>query len=891
MTKTSHSNLPIVQIIDDINENLTRFNQLILEAPPGAGKTTLVPLSILEHQQQCDTQIKANEHSWLKNKKIILLEPRRIAARNAAMRMANLLNEKVGETIGYRMRGDSAISEKTRIEVITQGVLTRMLQADPALESVGAILFDEFHERQLDSDLALSLCQYSNQLFREENPIKLVVMSATLEQIPLERVLPHAKILHCTGRCYPVEIHYRPAPKQNAKHNGLYSNSKRQQLNHLLDHFVDTTLNALSQHSGSVLVFLPGIKEIKHCHDILVKQLASDHSIEISPLYGGLSPQEQQNAIQPCRSGHRKVVLTTSIAESSLTIEGVSIVIDSGLSRHAIFTPQTGLSRLVTNPVSRATATQRAGRAGRLTEGVCYRLWSEQDHHQKQEHTPPEIKQTDLTDTILQLSQMGITPSELDWLDKPPIAHIKQAIEGLKTLNAINTESDLNSLISTSRGEAIAKLPIPVLAASLLVSTEQHKPQTIDTAIDLAALILEGDILYSASEPISADITLRLNALKNRSKQEFPAHQSTIELLRKRYKLKNNSSSSNNTLSDTNLGELCALALPHRIAKQMDHSGTSYKLASGEIVTLSESDPLRNYEWLVVIDIFSQNHARKAQNQFDKIRMAAPLTIDDLLNKQGLLADLNLVKEHTSIGWQDNSEQLIATQSLRIGCLTLNERKLNNLSPEVKLNALLTWIKETQLNCLPWDKETQNLQARVALINSTQPNVLPDLSKEALQDKLDIWLAPYLNNITRQKQLEKLPLHQILLDQLDWSQQQTLAARAPKTIQIPSGSTVSIDYTQQPPVMAAKLQEMFGYTGTPTINNGKTALMIHLLSPARRPLQITQDLASFWKNGYQEVKKENKAKYAKHPWPDDPLTAVATKLTNRRLRETTREKE
>lgn len=872
MTQISHNGLPIVQIIDDINKSLIQSDQLILEAPPGAGKTTVVPLSILSHQ------------NWLDGKKIILLEPRRIAARNAAMRMASLLNEKVGQTVGYRMRGESAVSEQTRIEVITQGVLTRMLQVDPALESVGVILFDEFHERQLDSDLALSLCAYSNQLFREDDPIKLLVMSATLEQMPLDRVLKQAQVLRCEGRCYPVEILYRPVPAHSAKQNSRQINNKRQQLNQLLDHTIDTTLNALSQHVGSVLVFLPGVKEIKYCQHALTQQLKGDTRISVTPLYGGLSPQEQQNAIQPCQSGHRKIVLTTSIAETSLTIDGVSIVIDSGLSRHALFTPSTGLSRLITKAVSKATATQRAGRAGRLTEGICYRLWSEQDHHQKQEHTPPEIKQADLSDTLLQLAQMGITPDELDWLDRPPTAHINQAIDRLKTLSALHDECDLHNLISTPRGDAIAKLPIPALAASLLVGTTKHKPQAINTAISLVALILEGDILYSASQPISADITLRLDALKNHPKRDYQTHHSTIDLLRRRYK-HTQSTTAGSTLTETNLGELCALALPHRIAKQVDPSGTHYKLASGETVTLVESDPLRKHQWLVVVDIFAQNHTLKTQNQFDRIRMAAPLAVEDLLNKQGPLGDLNLVQEHTCIGWQDNSEQLIATQALRVGCLVLSEKKLNDLTPEVKLNALLNWIKDTQLDCLPWDEQTKNLQARTALLNASEPNLLPDLSQQALQNKLEIWLAPYLNNITRQKQLEKLPLHQILLDQLDWQQKQTLEALAPQQIQIPSGSKVAIDYTQSPPVMAAKLQEMFGCTETPTINNGKTALMIHLLSPARRPLQITQDLASFWKNGYQEVKKENKAKYAKHPWPDDPLNAVATKLTNRKLRE------
>lgn len=882
MIDVTSLNLPINQITSEIHSCLAKSDQLILEAPPGAGKTTVVPLSILNHQTH-----QSNSKNWLKDQKIIMLEPRRIAARNAAIRMASLLGEKVGETIGYRMRGETKVSAKTRIEVVTQGVLTRMMQNDPELESVGAIIFDEFHERQLDSDLALSLCQYTNQLFREDNPIKLIVMSATLEKMPIDQVLTQAETLHCEGKCYPVDVIYRPIQQPQKPNNTLYNQRARAQ--QLIAHTAETTLEALSLHSGSVLVFLPGIKEIKLCQTALETQLKNDSSILIAPLYGGLSPQAQQDAIQPCADGARKVVLTTSIAETSLTIDGVSIVIDSGLSRFGIFDHSTGLSRLFTKPVSKATATQRTGRAGRLSKGICYRLWSEQAHYEKQEHSPPEIQQSDLTDTILQLSQMGVTPDELDWLDTPPQGHIQKAIERLKTFNALSKESNPQNLITTGRGNKIAVLPVPALIASLLLGCEQHKPKALKTAIQLAALIQDGDILFSGSNSISSDITLRLKALREKPKREYPAHSATIDALLRHYKNQTERdtdlASSNPYIDERKIGELCALALPHRIAKKVKQDSQEYKLASGEAVTLHENDPMRKYEWLVVLDVFIRNINTNTQNQPDVIRMAAPLSKESLLNEQGLLSSINLLKKQVDIGWQDGNEQLIAKQSLKIGRLTVSEEKLDNLTPEIKLNALLNWIKESELNCLPWDEKTLSLQTRVKLINEAGANSLPDLSQEVLLETLNDWLAPYLNNITRQKQLDKLPLYQILIDQLTWQQQQTLEQLAPTHITAPSGSKVAIDYTQTPPVMAVKLQEMFGCTETPKINNGKTALMVHLLSPARRPLQITQDLTSFWKNGYQEVKKENKAKYAKHPWPDDPMQATATRFTNRKLRE------
>ena len=844
--------LPVEDCLDELKQRLRERDEVVLEAPPGAGKTTLVPLALLDEE-------------WLAGKKILLLEPRRIATRSAAARMASLLGEPPGQTVGYRMRLETRVGKNTRIEIITEGILTRMLQQDPLLDGVGLVIFDEFHERHLDSDLALALCLQGRRLFGEEQNVgpRILVMSATLDSVKIAELLGAAPIVNSEGRLFPVEIVYGRA---------------REARERIDERVLAATQRALVDNpDSSLLVFLPGQGEIHRVADGLADWLRERKmtDVHLHPLYGNLSIDEQQQAIAPLSgrlAGERKVVLATNIAETSLTIEGIDVVIDSGFARQSRFEPATGMSGLHTVKISAASSEQRAGRAGRLGPGKCYRLWSAEQQKQLAAFTEPEILHADLAPLALQLLQWGVDdPGELDWLDPPPAAHWGQALDLLDALGALELKN--RSRVLGAHGRAMASLPLhPRLAHLLLRGRESGLG---DTAALLASLLSERDPLSQKDPDIADRLDLlagetgcppglknwlaRARRLARQLEQQLsaikPEREPLASLLDVRQKA----------------GFLLACAYPDRIARRR-HSG-GYQLANGRSAKLAGEFALGRQRWLAVAEI-----STIAGGQGDIIRSAAAL--DERLF-DGLLAEL--VREHTVAEWDKKSGRFVAETRRQVGALVLSRETENEVSPEARQAALIEYLRRENLEPLPWDEATELWCARVALLRSVDADGgWPDLGRETLQATLEDWLAPYLDKIKNLADFKKLKLRDILAARLDWEQQQRLERLAPARLQVPSGSSIAIDYRQSPPVLAVKLQEMFGCETTPRVVDGRVELMVHLLSPAGRPLQVTQDLAGFWRSSYHDVKKDMKGRYPKHPWPDDPLQAQATRHTKKR---------
>jgi len=843
--------LPVEDILNSLKQQLSERHEVVLVAPPGAGKTSLVPLALLDEP-------------WLKHRKILMLEPRRIATRSAAYRMASLLNESPGQTVGYRMRLDTNVSKQTKVEVITEGILTRMLQHDPSLDEVALVIFDEFHERSLESDLALSLCLKGRALFRDDhNPLKILVMSATLDSRAISTLLGEAPVVKSEGRSYPVDIIYGSAMQANER---------------ITDRMVATIKHAIDQNpSSSLLAFLPGQGEIRRVTDALSNWVfdSKRKGIHLHPLYGNLSIEEQQQAIAPLsgqQSNDQKVVLATNIAETSLTIEGVDVVVDCGLVRVAKFNPSMGMTGLHTVKISKASSVQRAGRAGRLRPGKCYRLWSADQHQQLASHGMAEILNADLAPMALQIVQWGVDdPSELSWIDPPPKGLWQQAMDLINALGAIKHEE--NGWVLTEHGEAMTSLPIhPRLSHLLLCGTAIGflKP---------AALLAS---LLSGREPFNhdnADINYRLELL-NGTENCPPMHQRWLkrtrqlaqEFEKQAVKVKSSKQLSYLIPAEQLPGYLLACAYPDRIARRR-HSG-GYQLANGRSAKLIGHHHLANNSWLVVADISSQQG-----KQGDIIRSAVKL--DERLFDSALS---DLIELETIAEWDKQTNRFIAEERKKIGVLTLQRTRLNTVPTQAKSTALIQHIHKQGLNLLVWTPELQQWCARVSLVRSLdEENNWPDVSDEALLAELEIWLAPYLNEVNLLNDFKKVNLTEILHALLPWEQQQTLNKLAPTHLKVPSGSNIRIDYTETPPVLAVKLQEMFGCEQSPAVIAGKVPLLIHLLSPAGKPLQITQDLAGFWRSSYHEVKKEMKGRYPKHPWPDDPLVEVATRKTKRRF--------
>ena len=845
------SSLPIESVLSDLRCALQQRNEAVLEAPPGAGKTTCVPLALLEE-------------SWLGKQKILMLEPRRLAARAAAERMASMLGETAGKTVGYRVRLETRISADTRIEVVTEGILTRMLQDDPSLQGVGLLIFDEFHERSLDADLGLALALQGRELFRDPPALKILIMSATLEGQRLAALLNDAPVIKSEGRLHPVELRY-----------GEAFIAMDQLAEALPARVVATVKQALAEESGSLLVFLPGQAEIRRVHERLLSALADDKSIRLAPLYGDLDLQQQRRAIEPAPHGQRKIVLATDIAESSLTIEGVRIIIDCGLHRQAQFDHSVGMSRLHTRRISRASSIQRMGRAGRIEPGVCYRLWSEHQQMQLIPFTAPAIEQADLLPLALQLQRWGVDdPHELVWLDPPAKGHYATALQLLQSLGALTSLNQGWKL--SAHGEAMARLPLhPRLAHMLLMAKTRG---LTSSACDLAALLSERDPLSSQD----ADIQLRLKLFSPDANVERRLR-GRLQRLRAQsqayYKLLGEAGrKQTETHVDPRwIGFLLACAYPDRIARRRHTGATDYQMSNGRAVRLREHDPLQQSEWLVVASL----GGRQGRTS-DQIYLAAdfdPRLFDDELSEHVITQD--------EVSWNDKQDCLNAERQYRVGSLILSRQPLSVIPPEQCRQILLEQIRRKNLTPLPWTDELRNWQWRLMLLrkldlDSGDVSTWPDVSDQHLLDTLETWLAPWLDNIRSMKQLGGLDLSSILKNRLSWDLQQKLDQLAPVRLRAPSGSMLKIDYQESPPVLAVRLQEMFGCAQTPRIANGRVTLKLHLLSPARRPIQVTQDLAGFWQSSYREVQKEMKGRYPKHHWPDDPLSAIPSAKTTRK---------
>ena len=852
MNTDATSLLPIAEVLEHLKLCLQQHNEVVLQAPPGAGKTTVVPLALLDQ-------------AWLGARKILVLEPRRIAARTAAARMAQLMGEAVGQTIGYRIRMDSCVSDSTRIEVITEGILTHQLQRDPGLEDVGLVIFDEFHERNLDSDLCLALCLHGRALFREGPPLKLLVMSATMDGDAIARLLGDAPMVTSSGRQFPVTVHYG-APHQLR--------------DSIIQPVIATVLQALREQTGSILVFLPGQGEISAVARGLADALkgSGENQVQIAPLYGGLALERQQQAILPAPLGTRKVVLSTNLAETSLTIEGITIVVDSGLVREALFDPATGMTRLTTRRISRASAEQRQGRAGRQAPGWCYRLWTEQQQGRLVAHVTPQILQADLAPMVLQLLSWGVDDSsELRWLDPPPQASYKQAIAILEQCGAAFMNRS-GGFQLTPHGVRLAQMPLhPRLAHMLLVGSDIH---ATETACLLAAILSERNPLADRGVDIVTTIAVLMG--ESRCPPELQGWFKRVWQEARRFARLASAGHKPRKIAlevaqEDVLGVLLASAYPDRIARlRVDGDGYHYQLSNGRSAVLPREDHLVGTQWLAVAELGGQ-----VGEPVDRIYSASALNPQNL---DELLSILVTVVEH--VEWDYRKERFIAERRSLVGSILLSSQPLEQVSEEARAGALLGMVRKKGLGILPWNKNLQQWRARIMLLHrtwdSTENNPWPDLSDAALLQTLECWLLPYLAPVRRMEDFQALDVKGMLRALLPWPLPLELERMAPERWAVPSGSGVAIDYSQDPPVLAVKLQEMFGCEETPTIADGRVALLIHLLSPNQQPLQITQDLAGFWRSGYQDVKREMKGRYPKHPWPDDPLQAVATRYTKKR---------
>jgi len=819
--------LPIDAVLDELRAALARAPGVVLQAPPGAGKTTRVPLALVDS-------------AWLAGQKIIMLEPRRVAARAAAQYMARSVGEEAGATVGYRTRLDTRVSSRTRIEVVTEGILTRMISGDPALEEYGLVIFDEFHERSLHADLGLALTLESQAILRPE--LRILVMSATLDGERVSRALGDAPVVSSVGRSFPVELRY----------------AARQDDSRLEGRVARAIGDALADGEGDVLVFLPGAGEIRR----VAEQLGGNNGA-IVPLHGNLTAEQQDRALRPDAGGRRKVILATSIAETSLTIDGVRVVVDAGLSRVPRFSARTGMTRLETVRVSRASATQRAGRAGRQAPGVAYRLWSEPEQAGLVPHHDPEIMDADLAPLALTLAAAGMDAASMRWLDAPPAAHLAQARQLLRDLAAIDAAGRI-----TAHGEELARLGLHPRLGHMMVGARALKATAL--AADIAALVEERDILRSEGGPADPDLRIRLDLLAQRNTPPFVAGarvaRESVERIRVHARALRRQLGVRDAPSNSgDAGVLLALAYPDRIA-QRRRDTSRFLLRNGRGALLALPHSLADAEFIVATDLDD----RGAES---RIFLAAPVTREEIEQHLG-----SQIVVEDQVTWNADAARVEARRVRRLGAIVMGEGLLRDPDPGLVAHAFREGLQRAGLDSIPWSDGFIRLRERLAFLRQVDPQSWPDVSRAALLERLEGWLAPHASQLRALADLDRIDFTALQLADLTWQQRQVLDADAPTHMEVPTGSRLPIDYADpDSPVLAVRLQEMFGLAETPRIAGGRVPLTLHLLSPARRPVQVTRDLGGFWRSSYHDVRKDLRGRYPKHPWPEDPLAAPPTR--------------
>ncbi len=818
------SQLPIEAVMPQLLTAVKHQHQVILKAAPGAGKSTYFPLQLIQNQ--------------VVTGKVIMLEPRRLAARNIARYLAEQLGEQVGQRVGYRVRGETKVSASTQLEIVTEGVMTRMIQNDPELDGVDLLIFDEFHERSIHADTALALSLEVQEALRDD--LKLVVMSATLDQEALQSLLPEACYIESEGRSFAVETRYVP----------LTAND------HLSTVMAKNIESLMNKESGSLLAFLPGVAAIKQVQERL-SHLPDD--VEVCPLYGQLSFTEQQKAISPAEKGKRKVVLATNIAETSLTIEGIRLVVDSGLERVARFDLKNGLTRLEQTRIAQSSAIQRAGRAGRIEEGICVRLYSESQLKQQPQVPQPEILHSDLASLVMELAFWGTTDiHELKWLDIPSAAALQQAKQLLFSLGLITEQGQL-----TAEGKQAHDLGVEPRAAAMLIQSQSHSDKMVNVALAAVALIEEPErnvtnIAHSLHRWLSGSHPKQSLLLKRA--------QSLAHKLDTTFSLRE--------VDEDALPLVLSLAFPDRIAQQRANQFGRFALANGHGAECRPDDMLGGCEYLVAIDLM-RSHSNSSQ-----IHLACELDVNIL---QTTFDSLFSTKE--VVDWDEKKGRLVAEKQRKLGQLVIERVSLPNPGKEKMTQALLTYVRRQGLSSLNWTPAAESLLERIRCAVDWLPEqAWPMFDEASLLDSLDEWLEPYMTSVASVKDLSKINLVEALNARLGWPLNQHLDEWLPEHYQLPTGTKKRIRYQHgHEPVLSVRMQEVFGESTSPTVALGRKRLVLELLSPAQRPLQVTSDLAAFWNGSYKDVQKEMKGRYPKHVWPDDPANHVATTKTKRQL--------
>jgi ATP-dependent helicase HrpB len=837
--------LPIDEIIQPLRAALAVRTVAVLEAPPGAGKTTRVPLALIDEP-------------WLAGMKLVMLEPRRLAARAAASYMASILGEEVGQTVGYRVRGETRISKRTRIEVVTEGVLARMLSSDAALEDIGLVIFDEFHERSLHADLGLALVLETQRHLRDA--LRVLVMSATLDGVAVSALLADeggpAPVLRSEGRMFPIETHYRAARRDER----IEATTAR------------VVREALDATEGDVLVFLPGAGEQRRVAERLTGDAMT--GVRVHTLHGSMPLAEQDAALAPARPGTRKVVLSTSVAETSLTVAGVRVVIDCGLSRVPRYDASAGLTRLHTVRVSRASADQRRGRAGRTAPGVSYRLWDQHEDHALLPSTRPEIVDADLSSLALELADAGISdPTTLRWLDVPRAGPFAQARALLAQLGALDDPGRI-----TPHGRRMAALPLQPRLAHLAITAAERGALPLGAAI--AALLEERDIVRYDGLPPQSDLRLRTELLRRDGAQGAVGvavdrdgvrrvRQTADDLARRTAGGGSGAAPSRASWEDADTGALLALAYPDRVAQRRSGAEPRYLLRNGSGAVLAKHDALHDAPYLAIADL-------EGTSPEARIVRAAPITLEELREDFGeQFVRLQLVE------WDERTKAVRARKRTMLGAIVIDDVVWTDANAEVVLRTVLEAIRaqlaRSGLEALPFSQAASRLRERMAFVHAHDAS-WPDVSVAALSASLEEWAGPYLDGVRSWAQLAAVDWHEALQSLMPWAQRSALERLAPTLLEVPSGSRIALDYSEPTaPVLAVKLQEVFGWTSTPMLMDGRVSLTLQLLSPAQRPVQVTRDLAGFWRSSYFEVRKELRGRYPRHPWPEDPLTAEATR--------------